>query len=109
MNLKALVAILSFSLIGAYAYAQEWSENQLKVLHQYHLKTTDHRGFMFTDKESSSLEFDNMKDALIYLFEHKDVMDITKVHVSNWPADLVLSEPVLDIQSLVDLYITYVK
>ena len=102
--MKITISILILFL-STLSFSQSWTTQEKAVLTQYNLSENDHRGLEFSSDSDAELSFNNLKDALTYFLENKNVKDLTQVYVSNYPESQLLEGAIIGIKEIIQHYI----
>lgn len=107
MNISKFILSISLVFLTQMAKAQNWDAQHEKILAEYNLSKTDHRGLLFVSKENDSHEvFTNLSDAIEYYLGDKDrLTDIIKVYVQKYPQEHLVEGTTLGVFEVVELKI----
>ena len=105
--MKVLLIVLFLFGISNLSFCQNWDAQHEKILAEYNLSKTDHRGLLFVSKENDSHEiFNNLSDAIEYYLGDKDrLTDIIKVYVQKYPEEHLVEGTTLGVFEVVELKI----
>ena len=105
---KILLVIFLFTI--NYTFCQDWTNEELAVIQEYNLSTTDNRGIILVKAgDQSNYVVPNTMDAIKLFFIPDVRVDIITICITDFNLEEKYYNSPLGMKEVVELYLTIIK